>query len=838
MEQPCPQPSGLNTEQQVALLGQIVEQVELKEEEQKETRHDVQAPQSIPLQQEGGEETALNTGPGGEETALNTGPGGEETALNTSPVGEETALNTGPGGEETALNTALNTSPVGEETALNTALNTGSVLEPASTDAPSSFPVAIESLLLRPFRLRSPQEKKDVVSRGRPTPDLDLTEGVEERTQRFSSWHYSRKPWLTGCPKSNQLFCWPCLLFSTESFVWTEGFRDLTDLHEASERHESSVQHIGHMMHLHTLKHERLIRHSASTRAELSAEQHYKQKRILKVLTEAAIILGSREYNPLFEEEDSEDSEDSSAFVDLVKSLVKDNDKLATLIDPDSFYSGLSDDLEDRLTESVEEVVLDEIKAEIRDAGFVSLILHETTDDSWDTQIATVLRYATKEGLPQERFVEFTDAMEKRTASALTEYVLTFLQKMDCGDKLVALSYSGQGVSSSQISGLVAQVKERYPWVIFRHWCALELSVAVAQSCHSVKDASLFLGVLQDLSRFFLNTFLQRGVALENIVRRRASSTAPLLWNNISEVVKTMKEHSDSVIELFDKILDSELVLDNDSFFRALRLLPQVVEPKFKFLLEVFSAVFFRMDELGDALQRNSVETGCGASALKRTLEALTAMHGDFDSIFSQTVEPVDNPAKRGKWEDETKEVFRGLYVSVLDTLISELEVRFDSLAKTTFTELLDFSKFTAYDRTFPEEAFRYLKETCGRFFDFALLRNELQVLYASYQFEKKNMCDLVDFLHNTGLNGILTQVSKLCELSLAMQLGTPKQKKSSSVLGRIEACNDYASGQGNSLFLTIERTMLDKMQDSDGFHDRVSRRFAERGDGDDLAFV
>ncbi|XP_048103683.1 uncharacterized protein LOC125297377 [Alosa alosa] len=324
--------------------------------------------------------------------------------------------------------------------------------------------------------------------------------------------------------------------------------------------------------------------------------------------------------------------------------------------------------------------------------------------------------------------------MEKCTASALAEFVLTFLQKMDCGDKLVALSYSGQAVTSSQISGLVAQVKERYPWVIFVHWCALELSVAVTQACHSIKDASLFLGVLQDLSTFFLNTFLQRSEALDNIVRRRASSTAPLLWNNISDVVKTMKEHSESVIELFDKILDSELVLDNDSFFRALKLLPQVVEPKFKFLLEVFSAVFFRMEAFGDALQRNSVETACNVSALKRTLEALTAMHGDFDSIFSQTVEPVDSPAKKGKWEEETKKVFHGLYVSVLDTLTSELEVRFDSLAKMAFTELLDFSKFTAYSGTFPEEAFRCLKETYGRFFDFALLRNELQVLYSSYQ--------------------------------------------------------------------------------------------------------
>ncbi|XP_041960379.1 uncharacterized protein LOC121718969 isoform X2 [Alosa sapidissima] len=284
MEQPCPQPTGLSGEQQVALLGQIVEQVDLKEEEQQESQDDVQAPQSIP-QQEGGEETALNAGP---------------------------------------------------------------ELEPASNDAPSTFPVPIESLLLRPFSLRSPEEKKDIVARGRPTPDLKMI-------HCFNSWHYSRIPWLTGCPKSNQLYCWPCSLFSAESLVWTTGFCDLTDLPKVSEQHESSFQHISNMMQLHTLKHERHIRQSVSTQAELSAEQQDKHRQILKVLTEAAIILGSRQYNPLFEEEDSEEEdEDLSAFVKLVKSLVKDNDRLATHIDPDSFFSGLSDDLEDRLTESVE----------------------------------------------------------------------------------------------------------------------------------------------------------------------------------------------------------------------------------------------------------------------------------------------------------------------------------------------------------------------------------------------------------------------------------------------------------------------------------------------------
>ena len=53
----------------------------------------------------------------------------------------------------------------------------------------------------------------------------------KRQTRRFNNAWYNKCEWLTGSHKRQKLFCWPCLLFSTEYTVWSKkGFADLKNV--------------------------------------------------------------------------------------------------------------------------------------------------------------------------------------------------------------------------------------------------------------------------------------------------------------------------------------------------------------------------------------------------------------------------------------------------------------------------------------------------------------------------------------------------------------------------------------------------------------------------------
>jgi len=101
----------------------------------------------------------------------------------------------------------------------------------------------IEQLFLKPYGSMHYGEKKDIIETGRPTPELPLL--------TFQYEYYSKYKWLAGCKKTNKLYCWPCIMESSEENVWTKyGFDDLNNFHHFVSRHEASISHIECLIHL------------------------------------------------------------------------------------------------------------------------------------------------------------------------------------------------------------------------------------------------------------------------------------------------------------------------------------------------------------------------------------------------------------------------------------------------------------------------------------------------------------------------------------------------------------------------------------------------------------
>ena len=109
----------------------------------------------------------------------------------------------------------------------------------------------IITLLEREFLQHNEDEQKQILIKGRPTPEIpNLYDTVEKNgntfVRTFKSTSYVKVEWLCGSSKLNKLFCWTCLLYSKDADrnrAFCRGFTDILRLMSAVVTHEKSQIH-------------------------------------------------------------------------------------------------------------------------------------------------------------------------------------------------------------------------------------------------------------------------------------------------------------------------------------------------------------------------------------------------------------------------------------------------------------------------------------------------------------------------------------------------------------------------------------------------------------------
>ncbi|XP_025414398.1 myoneurin-like [Sipha flava] len=111
-------------------------------------------------------------------------------------------------------------------------------------------------------------------------------------------------------------------------------------------------------------------------------------------------------------------------YVELIYLMAQCNELLKTHLATSTILTGLSEDIQNDLIQSISNVLLKQIENEIRDTPFVAIIMDETIDIITKSQLSTVLRYVnTIDGYEVfERFLGFTDVSENQSAKPLSEH--------------------------------------------------------------------------------------------------------------------------------------------------------------------------------------------------------------------------------------------------------------------------------------------------------------------------------------------------------------------------------------------------------------------------------
>ncbi|KAJ0005855.1 hypothetical protein NQD34_015749 [Periophthalmus magnuspinnatus] len=712
-----------------------------------------------------------------------------------------------------------------------------------SKDAPECI---VEQLLQTPFPTRVFPEKLIIVARGRPTPaltnliqDSKVTATSGAYTRHFQTTTYEKYQWLTGCPKLNRLFCWPCILFSVEQVVWnTKGYADLGNLCGSMLRHERSQNHIRSVIALKTFEGARADSH-LNQKVKLCIEKHNKKVKnnrdVLQRIVNIVTVLACQEHC----EEESPDSQRGN-YIELVD-LVKEYDVILATHLETSVFSNLSSHVHNDLIDAVSMVMLDKIKSEISQAPFITIMFDKTTCSSSAAQLSAVLRYVSKEGLLNERFIGFANLIEDCSVTTLCEHLSTFVEQFDCGAKLVAQTYDGAAVMPGELNNLQAKVKEKYPCSTFVHCRTHDLNLVLSQACAKNKHCNIFFSTLNGLASFFSSS-IKRTRALDVIVQRRFPKAPPPRWNHTSGLVQTAQEHYSSLMELFNNIINEPHKWDSPSVLAAGGFLSNLEDDKFRFLLQVFADIFAHTDVFFSALQSKSMDIVYCVTEVKRVTEHLECKKAEYHegyAAFATVTNSEESPAKRARHSLNNEEDFQKLYTEIFDTVLSQLETRFGSLGKLKFLELLNVAKYSKYTKSFPETALAFLKETYGQFFDLVLLRSELVVLYSSSNMAKKNVSELMTYIIDNGIQEAMREVYKLCSLFLTIPSSTVTGDRTSALkrikmFTRTTVAQEHSSALG---LLAIERDLLKQLKSESTFYDNVIEHYVKKNHCNDLVY-
>ncbi|XP_069670967.1 zinc finger MYM-type protein 1-like isoform X2 [Periplaneta americana] len=701
----------------------------------------------------------------------------------------------------------------------------------------------IEKILKHGFDSQDFSQKKRIIELGRPMSDLKkLRVQTKSCVRKFNLEYYSKVDWLCGCSNLAKLFCWPCLLFNNEKNVWNKtGYSDVNNFYKAMIKHENSQSHITSAIQLASFGISRFdLRLDSEKRvAILQHNEEVKENRdIIKRLIDIICHLGKREL-ALCDHDESDNSADRGNYVELVHLLKRYDPILNEHIKHSNGVVCFSNQIQNDLIESINNVIVAEIRKEVHNAPFVAIMVDDTTDMRSQSQLSVILRYATSDGVIQERFVGFSDVSTDQTPSALANQVIDYIAQYDFGSKIVAQTYDGAVVIPSEINALQAKVREKFPGALFIHSMSHEFNHVLSQSVSCIRECNVFFKTLDGFSSFFSKSS-KRAHYLDQAVKKKFPRFAPARRNYTGHLVETVYEYKSELITMFENIIESPDGWDNETYIAAQGFLSVLNDFTFSFLLTVFKNLFSVTTVLSEILQTKSNNISICIHKLAVAKENIASKREEFKKVFSETSDEQTTEAqnKRTRLDNEgdVEKCLRKIYFDILDNVINQIDVRFQNLDKLQFLELIK----PYHGKEFPEIAFSSLKSVYGEHFDFPRLRGELSVCYCKKDLKNKSASELLCYLKAMKIDRELFQLRKLCELIVTIPASSASVAHSSSALDRIKTYirNSQAEDRPSSLsLLSVEKELLETIRSNEDFYVQVIDDFAVKERGIALVF-
>ncbi|XP_016661890.1 zinc finger MYM-type protein 1-like [Acyrthosiphon pisum] len=669
-------------------------------------------------------------------------------------------------------------------------------------------------------------EHKLELKQKRPTPvlNLDVMDGKTLRKFQFS-W-YSKYVWLTGSQTKNKLYCYFCLLFGGEKKWCDEGITGVKNFDRTASKHAISQKHLVCQEKFQLLGQNR-IDHIASEGKRLAALKYNEQvgnnRRILSRLIQVVCYLGKQEI-PFCGHNASVTPINKGNYLELLNLLSQEEQLIKDYLSPNSSFKGTSHDIQNDLIFCITEVVNMQIMNELNKVKFISVQVDETTDVSCKSQISIIFRYVIDNNI-EERFIGFFDVSIDKTAYELSNILLEQIKKWNISDKFICQTYDGAAVMAGKVISVPGIIKNTYPNAMFIHSYAHQLNLIFLHGSKTIKDVRLFIS---DLKMF--HTFFSESPKRSELLREKwfkQLENCDMRWNYHSRAAATISANFTELKKVTLRITEEE-DWDPMSICLANGLFNKLSNFKFVYLLCLFNKISILSDHVFLTLQTKCIED------VQTCIEEIINMSTQL--TFMRNEETVVTCSKFAvelngelQYSDTDVQNLKYLTYEILDSIITQTNVRFQDFDLIKFVEITNNKAFKDYKKCFPGEKLIHLEKNFPSVFDLERLKNELTIIFddrGKYLPPK----ELLNYIIKADLREVYKELTKLLQLILCIPVTTVSSERNNSALKRIKTFLRNTMNHDrptNLCTLAIEKNILDELIIDPTFIDRVIDLFS-----------
>ncbi|XP_077294225.1 zinc finger MYM-type protein 1-like isoform X2 [Arctopsyche grandis] len=451
-----------------------------------------------------------------------------------------------------------------------------------------SIPATVTEIKSVKFSRLSHAEKIKIKQRGRPTPPILLSQaGVSKNktyNRNFNTEWYEKKKWLCGCEVTNTLFCFPCLLFSSNQ-VWAKsGYSSLSRIKINTEEHECSRKHIDSVIRLQLLDNIN-IKNTFSKAYKLSIvkynERVEKNRQILSKVIDFIKFCSNFKMS-LHAHRSNEEYENPFIF-DVMAIL---NSDLKDLLTNNPAFEGSTTNIQNELLDCMLQVCQDYIASQVNETSYVAVMLDDTADVLEPTQAVIVLRYELNSEV-HERFWGLF-APENQKPDSLSDCILDQLDILLKNDESKLIAQTFDGIMNGKKDYVQSMIKEKYQNANFIHCYTNKLDLMMKNAASSSVNSRIFFANISEMSAFFTKSPLRLSVL--NKYMNYCEQIASTKMNFHMQTVNSVHVNRVKLIQYFEELISTSYTTDKTIRDSSL-LLKTLNDENFLFWLEFYHKI-------------------------------------------------------------------------------------------------------------------------------------------------------------------------------------------------------------------------------------------------------
>ncbi|CAG9762485.1 unnamed protein product [Ceutorhynchus assimilis] len=473
--------------------------------------------------------------------------------------------------------------------------------------------------------------------------------------------------------------------------------------------------------------------------------------------------------------------------------------------------TGFQMEILDCLSKYLEEV----IQKELKKSNFFSFQIDDVSINK-QSQCSIIVRYVLPDdGLVRERFLGFHQTNPDKNPNDLSEMIMDYVARYMFPSKLIAQSYDGSCIKSEHLKLLEETIKSKSD-ASFVHSSAHKLNFLLEQSCNGNSKFSAFFANVSSLLSFFHQCAKYSCVAETSAGKGMEEATSTL------DVLTLVNNCWDDLKDLFTHIIEKT---DSDPLLiKKSRYFLKVFTDEFEFALlaAIFGDIFDLTETFCQELQKVSytkIDNCISEFSKVQKLLMEKRNKSAFQELYFPTL------IRATPLHPEHEDIYKNMYYEILDTILVQLNTRFENINKIRMFTLFHISKLGKL----PKDSLCCIKETYPNIFTesrIQRLKTELQLIYADEKYQVTNPQELLTVLNND--SDVLKESYKLFCLLLAIpftRVGT------TSCLDKVKNYLSKASTEERlpaMANISIEKDLVNELINTQPFYEDVIDRFAE----------